>query len=379
MKKFKSLACFVICLVILLQTLFLSFTASAASNDVLGIDNGKVYNIRNVRTGMYLTVEGGVNAQGQNVKVGPQNKVLAQQRWKVIRQSDGTYRLQSMLSGTVRYLDRNGSNIDIWTDYLSDQKFSLSRVSGSSYGGTYQITIGSQYVHVNSSNDVVLTSSLPNQDSHLWSFELAEKGAAEYFSYKFNGYDSTGASADVCSKMTSMGYFAYNLQQQSASVAHFYMTFADIWVFRGHGTTGGSVLSFYKQNTNGDSVHNGYITANSGIGLSNSYNIDSLGTNELANARCVLYIACRTGMTRYVGANTVNLVDSTYNKGAHFVLGIKTDTVSGANDKWVKAFFTQAAAGSPATKLINYIDYANNQQDFRSILHYVGDVHQSLK
>ena len=372
MKKLKSLACFAICVVILLQAV--SFTVFAGTNDVTGIDDGKIYRIRNVNSKLYLTVYSNTNANGQNVIGGVYSR-LAGQQWKAIRQSDGTYRFQTMISGTVRYLDVTSGNVDIWTDAPSYQKFGLVRLFAGPQGGTYYIKFSSNYVYANASNDVKVGAGQANNED-LWSFELVEKGCAEYFSHKEAAYDYTLAAAYICPIMTSMGYSSYNMQYQYADVALFYMTYADIWVFRGHGNAG--VVAFFDQSGNS----RGNILANSNItGFFHSRNdfVDSLSTNELANARCVLYIACSTGKNA-TGSNGVvyNLVTSTYVKGAHFVLGLKEDTSSSANDKWVKAFFDKAATGAPTLRLIDYIDYANNQQDFRNVIYYVGDTYQTL-
>ncbi len=63
--------------------------------------------------------------------------------------------------------------------------------------------------------------------------------------------------------------------------------------------------------------------------------IDDCQKNQLAHARCVLYLGCQTAVDcNMTGIGPIyNLLDSTYNKGAHFVFGF-TDIlyISDVND-----------------------------------------------
>ena len=81
----------------------------AGTNDVLGIDSGKIYYIRNVQSGLYLDVKGAINSDGQEVIAcafnGNQN-----QQWKVNRNSNGTYTLVSVFSSNGKVLDVTGGN-----------------------------------------------------------------------------------------------------------------------------------------------------------------------------------------------------------------------------------------------------------------------------
>ena len=78
--------------------------------------------------------------------------------------------------------------------------------------------------------------------------------------------------------------------------------------------------------------YNGNITANTDlVAGSDDRAVDNLLDNELALARCVLFLGCKTGQSFTFAGKTYNLVQSTYDKGAHFVLGTLEDiTVSDA-------------------------------------------------
>lgn len=110
----------------------------------------------------------------------------------------------------------------------------------------------------------------------------------------------------------------------------------DVFVFRGHGTEG--LIGFYDSNGS----YTGAIAVNSYV-YSNSNNryIDSCSKNQLASLRCVIYLGCKTGADYLHSTGTYNLVDSTFNKGAHFVLGTTQNVTTGASNAFLEGFLDE--------------------------------------
>ncbi len=110
----------------------------------------------------------------------------------------------------------------------------------------------------------------------------------------------------------------------------------DIFVFRGHG--GAGRIAFYDENGSwlGRIAVNSYVCSNS-----NSRCIDSCSDNQLSTLRCVLYIGCSTGVDFTHSTGTYNLVDSTYEKGAHFVLGTTETVYASDSNAFLNGFLTE--------------------------------------
>lgn len=110
----------------------------------------------------------------------------------------------------------------------------------------------------------------------------------------------------------------------------------DIFVFRGHG--GAGRIAFYDENGSwlGRIAVNSYVFSNS-----NSRCIDSCSDNQLSTLRCVLYIGCSTGVDFTHSTGTYNLVDSTYEKGAHFVLGTTETVYASDSNAFLNGFLTE--------------------------------------
>ncbi len=382
--KIKALS-MLLCIVMLfsLSPMF-AVPASAASNDVAGINSGTTYYIKNLFDGKYLDVYDGGDSNGTNVWTYTFNATAAQ-KWRVVRNSDGTYTFYAVVSSNNRVLDVTGTNVDIWA-YNSSwncQKFTLVRDTTLAYGGTYKIKNGSDYVVLDVANDTIKVSSSGGGLNALWSFEPVSKGDADiYTSYYQNGdvlsiiptyFDTRGAASTFIEKCDNMGYNTFHFTNKPAQTAYNYMKNDFIWVFRGHGIsfTGeipAATIGFYTD----DGAYNGYITASTAIfNAAQDAAISALSSNALAKAQCVLYIGCSTGVD-YRG---INLVSNTFNKGAHFALGTTETTYTNETDKWTKKFFEKADTGATIRQCL---DHANYCQDI-GLLYYEGDVYAKLK
>ena len=383
----KTLSLLLCILMLLSMSSVFSTSVSASSNDVAGINSGTTYYIKNLLDGKYLDVYNGNDYNTANVWTYAFNATASQQ-WKAVRNSDGTYTFYAVVSSNNRVLDVTGTNVDIWTynSSLSCQKFTLIRNTSLSYGGTYQIKNGSKYVVLDVMNETVKTSSNGDGLVALWSFEPVTKGDADIFtSYYQNGsilsiiptyFDTRGAASTFTEMCDNMGYKTFHFTNKSATTAYDYMKNDSIWVFNGHGVsaadTGDPLPAICFFDDSGQA--NGHIFADSSslyYSSSTDVAISSYSNNKLADAQCVLYIGCSTGEWH----DGHNLVNATFNKGAHFTLGTTQTIYTNESEKWIKKFFEKADTSATIRECL---DHANYYQSL-GLLYYEGDVYKKLK
>lgn len=372
----KAISVFI--LVSLVITMFMpSLTVSAASNDVVGIRNGQYYYIKNVYTERYLTVEGGaVSVSGTNV-CNANFTGNSNQKWLAVRNSDGSYTFKPSYN-TNYALDVTGTNVDIWsyTIPLNCQKFYLERQPNYDYSGTYFIKNKSTNKWVNAYSDNVCVSIAKNTLTAMWSFIEVTKGDADiYASYYKAGqiiifpyyYDTRGAISTFHSKLGGIGYNTYDFVNAAASTAYNYMQNDSIFVTRGHG----SPATVYFFNSAGSST--GRIIADSSYAINSADRaINSLPANALAKLKCVLYIGCSPGDWY----EEYSLIRSTFDKGAHFVLGPKETIYTVDGTSWTKYFLNKAYSGGTIRQCI---DHANYYEPDLGAIYYLGDTFKTLK
>lgn len=107
------------------------------------MDTTNKYMFKNVNSGLYLEVTGGVGANGTNVQQGEAGETTAN-TWKLVDAGGGYYYVRSCTGdGKTYYLDldygktENGTNIGIWSDTQSDAQLFKFVDNGD---GTYTIT-----------------------------------------------------------------------------------------------------------------------------------------------------------------------------------------------------------------------------------------------
>lgn len=379
--KTKRITALVVMIIILLQS-FSSLTNAAPHPEAIGIKPNQTYYIRNVNSGKYLDVPNSNSNNGTDLIQYSYNGAINQQ-FKVVRNTTtGDYSLIPMCAtgSAVEITNTSSANdaiVQIWakpsSDYMNSQKFRLARNSN----GTYKIlSYASNYTKAvvvkgaSKSNDAAIIQYTDNGTTNgHWSFEPVSKRDADVYSFVYPGFDSSGAASAIASNLSSMGYNRWNMQNSSASSIYTWMQSNSISVFRGHGGPG-RIVTFNDQGTVTGRIYADSEIPNSS-GSQNRF-INNLDSNALANLRCILYVGCNTGVSN----SGYNLVDATYNKGAHFVLGTNRKTTTSPNNKWTKAFFDKANTGATIQECINY---ANGEQDYRDVLYYIGDVHQKLK
>ncbi len=387
--RFHKALSVLLCLILLSTFItILPLKANATSIDIAGINSGKTYYIKNLADGKYLDVYNGVDRDGTDVWTYTFNASNAQ-KWRVVRNPNGTYTLFAVVSSNNRALHLTGLNADIqtygrWSSSQQVFQFTLVRETSVVYCGTYSIKQNGYYLSQDSINRTVRLCSWDTGFNARWSFEPVDKSDAEiYTSYYQDGtrfgiiptyFDTRGAASKFVNKCSSMGYSSYHHTNDSATNAYNNLTTDSIWVFRGHGleaknthTPKAGICFSTRLGSN-----HGFIVADFSIShWAQDEAMTSLAANSLAEARCVLFIGCSTG----ISYNGFNLVDETFNKGAHFVLGTTVPTYTPQTDKWTKKFFEKADTGATIYECISHANY------YQSIgaLYCKGDTHAKLK
>ena len=314
---------------------------------VVGIENGRDYYIMNYSSKRLMGLETAANANFTNVHTGARTE-NSRYQWKTDMYSDGTFKFVSVYSSTNRCLDVTDGNVDIYTDnngpYL---KFTIERVTSGDYAGYYLIKHDSQYVAQESNYNVCVTDTL--SPACYWSFMAVQKGYAEFFclEYSIEGENEPFQTSRNYSYFRNVfnnsGYFSWSYIGNTPTAAYNCMTSRDeIFVYAGHGSNG--MIAFID--TQG--VVKGSISVNSWVytGDDRKY-ISSIQDNGLNHARMVIYLGCNTGAP-YVRSSLseYNLVDDTFDKGAHFVLGVTKIICNNHMNDWLKYFLDELATGA---------------------------------
>ena len=337
----KAIGLFLILTLIMIGISYAPVSVNAQIYDVTGINDTSVYYIRNSNTGHYLTV---TSTSNNAAVVSSEYNGLTTQKWKVARNSDGSYFLYS-IHVTNKVMNVSGStNI---TTYNSDgtyyQRFILERVNGR-YKIKYQHA--STYIYegeyLNPNYKVSLSASSPY---NTWCFELATKGDADIYSFDDNDYDSSYEDNAFESYTGNMGYTSYAFKNYAASTALLYMQGDQIWVHNGHGGEG----FVYFMNSAGNS--NGTI---------DNSDINNLVTNKLAGLRMFITTGCSSGENTNNNSSSSasnNLIYAVYEKGAHFAIGWKDSVNTADGVSWIKTFFYYSRYEYTVRKCIEYADF----------------------
>ena len=113
------------------------------------ITNGGIYMIKNVNSGKYLDVAGGVSANGTNVQQWSASEPGAYYNtWKFVSEGDGYYKIYSQVGNGNTYLldvangsTGSGTNIQIWQNTYSDaQTFKIQKNDDGTYAILTKVT-----------------------------------------------------------------------------------------------------------------------------------------------------------------------------------------------------------------------------------------------
>ena len=153
------------------------------------IDESKTYMLKNVCSGLYMDVEGGVAANGTNIQQWGANSADKQNTFRFKSTSDGYYNIYSCAGDGSFVLDiaakktADGTNITLYTPNGGEnQKFSLSKNADGSYKLLTKITGGRSAVEVanasTSSGANVQQWSVNGVNCQDWILEAVEETAA---------------------------------------------------------------------------------------------------------------------------------------------------------------------------------------------------------
>lgn len=127
-----------------------SYGSSVTEYTPATLNEGAVYMIKNVNSGLYMEVDGAKAEDGTNVQQWGADTPASHNTWRVLSADDGYYYLYPQISDKISYLldvesnkAENGTNIDIWSNTDTNaQKFKF-----------YQNSDGSYIILTKSSND----------------------------------------------------------------------------------------------------------------------------------------------------------------------------------------------------------------------------------
>lgn len=260
------------------------------------------YIIRNVYSGMYLTVQNGTNANGQNVECNTLNGTAAQ-RWRIKISSNSIYRFISGVGTLNKYLDVNDENVDIRTNRSSTQEFTLVRYENTNM---FYIKYGSKYVSHDTDHNVYISSS--NKGAHsLWRF-LSVYGRVTVT------YPQT---------LTNPIPAKYCISQKSAVTTQEgvnFMRTSRVFIINCHG---------------------GADSIDAGNGSITNDDILSLPSNDLQGVKLIVYSACATGGNN---GDDINFVQATRQRGAQAVVGFK-ENVGEIVHNWCEGLMTSLKSG----------------------------------
>lgn len=362
---------------ILLMSMTLSIlgfngTVSADINDVPGIESYEYYYIKNVGTGKYLDVYNATDANGTVVWTYPGNRTDAQ-IWKVVRNSNGTYKFITKCSTIGRVLDITGDRVDIWSDHNATyQQFTIERVNttAKSMSGTYQIRYNNKYIACDS-NGNVYQSELYQGNYSSWSFEKVSKGDADIYSnivllgwilFVPDYFDTRGADKVFKSTLSAKGYSPYVFTNHNAGDSYVYMKMDDIWTYVGmarvniHGDPCAAIAFTSEENTSLGNI----VASRALFNGPDVYALDEMMPNELAQARVILYLSSYTDEVIQYGSKKYGLVKNTYELGAHFVVGVTGLCNHLGATYWAKLFYERAAWSPDATikECVEHADFS---------------------
>lgn len=320
--------------------------------DSIGIKDNTAYYIMNYSSNRYLSLETASDTNLTNVYTRERSTSTLSQ-WKTEKQADGTFQLISVYSPTGKALDATGTNIDIYTDtggsYL---KFTIYRINSGIYKGLYYIRYGNYYVAQDADYNVYLTAT-SYSPSVVWSFMAVNQRDAELFCHDYyytddginRHFDTSANKSYFKIILNGLGYSSYSYVNPSAATAYGYLRYNDdVFVSTGHGGPGIISFSIDGNVSTGAIAVNSSVASRYNVGSDRQY-INSLANNELAQARCVIYLGCNTGKSITLTGTTYNLVDATFAKGAHFVLGTTETLYTTQTNNWLTYFLDAIAAG----------------------------------
>ncbi|MBE6593788.1 MAG: hypothetical protein E7642_07335 [Ruminococcaceae bacterium] len=310
----------------------------------IGISNNTKYYIMNASSGRLLSLENDSDSRHANVYTRARSATTLSQ-WRTRKLSDGYYNIQSVRSPTGKCLDVTNNNVDIYDDngygYL---RFTLRRVENGRYEGLYLIRHTNSGLYVTQdSNDNAYVTATPTEASY-WSFMKVNKGDASHYCFDIE-YTENGEDHNFDVSLNIDDFLAVIGQELGYETSHELngeppeafedLKSSEIFIYSGHCAPG--ELYFCDDNNQwiGSIVVDDLFYDDN----PNTQYFDDISYNQLSNARCIIYMGCNSGVDKSeYGSAAYNLVDTTFEKGAHFVLGTTKSINMNDMNRWIEYF-----------------------------------------
>ncbi len=320
------------------------FTVTVPEHPFAGIVPDMAYTLQNCASWRYLSLSGATEVTGTAITT-TTDKTLTQAHWTLDNIGNGVFEIRTEYGSGTKCMRLNGEDFDLYPDgNLSNQRFTLIRIDESNNtgdsdaNGLYAIMYGDKYLSQGSDGSLnLITGTAPHT---CWSICAVDKGTADLYSMQYTGFNTTANNDRFESIVGGAGYTAEAHVGDTPTNAYVSLCEDDIFVFRGHGNAG--LIGFH--NTSGTTLGaiavNSYVASGYFIGSDRKY-LQELDVASLSHLRCVLYIGCSTG----VNYGSYNLVDETFGKGAHFVLGTTETVYTHDSNDFLLGFLEQLQQG----------------------------------
>ena len=282
-----------------------------------------------LKCGNYYLTAGG-NSPSASLSLQAYSSTNDQQKWKIIRNWDGSYHLLSKAAEAGK----------------------LCLSGGATDGVSAKMAIHS--VNFTRADD--------------WTLIPTVKGTASFF------YDSTTFEQDhmqimrqtlanIMSFTNGMGYSSTRRDDVALYTGRNQMLIDSIWVATSHGNKS------YQTTSSVDYISTEFFTSQITVGYISSY--------LLKNLQLAIYHGCSTGINST--GDTANLVGLTYQRGAHNVIGNQQTIYSPDCSYWRQSLFTGLSVGYTLREAEQYADenlYEQSTVEFYSNLnarHSLGD------
>ena len=183
-----------------------SDSSSGSSSSVRSLEDGEIYVIKSVNSGLALEVADGSDSNGANVQQGTYTGA-GHQQWKIVDNGDGYYQLYPQVGdGSTQVLDldyantANGTNIHIWSNTKNDGQYFKIQDNGD---GTYAIL--TKATNGGSGLDVENVSTSSGANVQQWGYcgSANQRWTFEKASSAGTGSDSSSDTGSSSSSSTS--------------------------------------------------------------------------------------------------------------------------------------------------------------------------------
>ncbi len=309
-------------------------------------ENGSIYMIKNVNSGLYLTVEGGVAANNSNVCQSANKGITAANTWKFIKTAnEGYYYLYSQVGdGNTYMLDvayanaANGTNIGIYENtYCDAQEYKIYKESSGAYTIRTKVSDDASCLGVTSGSTEeganVIEWEIDGTTNQQWQLIKVNAGKLDnpYWQGDLNGDETINVIDTLAMKRGMTGGFDdyaaenaaeisgdYSITGADAKVLNEYIlkresAFADAKYYAVDATYAGGII----ENNNAGYVKESYLNLDNVVGSTMKYTVNVPYTG---NYLCSFKIA-----------------NASANDRAMLI------TVSGSTDVWMQSFLTTSA------------------------------------